>query len=240
MEPKVVWILGAGFSRSLGGPLLDDLLQPDCLRRLRATFPDPGFPLLQGILPELVVWLFHYGRRFSAGRRSELRWETPGETLWRDAEEFLDFVDLAAASPKGAAATTLKAIMHQSHGRLPPEPSELRGMARRLIAAECTAFLRSANLETERWGPYRRWVTEVVGPSDSIVTFNYDVALEHLCGVSKSMTILLPGTSKGSRDGASVLKLHGSVNWRRIPGKGAPRYQETDLESAACCTCQDT
>ena len=27
-EVKTVWILGAGFSRSLGGPLLGDLLSP--------------------------------------------------------------------------------------------------------------------------------------------------------------------------------------------------------------------
>ncbi len=26
--PRTVWILGAGFSRSLGGPLLPDLLSP--------------------------------------------------------------------------------------------------------------------------------------------------------------------------------------------------------------------
>jgi hypothetical protein len=35
---RTVWILGAGFSRALGGPLLDDLFSSDYIRMVNATF----------------------------------------------------------------------------------------------------------------------------------------------------------------------------------------------------------
>jgi len=239
--PGVVWILGAGFSKSLGGPLLDDLLQPDCLRRLGATFPRDGFPLLHGPLPEAVVWLFHYGRRFAAGRRNSRIWTDIGESLWRDAEDFLDFVDAAAASEKGPACATLDAILNHrredlfGNGASAPNASEVRAMARRLIGAECSAFLQSADVETERWGPYQRWMHGLVQSGDSIITFNYDLVLELLCRKLAHVNVQLPGPR--TVHGVPVLKLHGSVNWRRI---GTDRFEAQGLESAHCCRCESS
>jgi len=47
-EKKVVWILGAGFSKPLGGPLLKDLLAP----RNRAVVREQAGILVEGITPE--------------------------------------------------------------------------------------------------------------------------------------------------------------------------------------------
>jgi hypothetical protein len=242
MEPRVVWVLGAGFSKALGGPLLGDLLRRDCLRTLGATFPRDEFPKLHGALPEAVVWLYHYGRGFPDGRRQTRVWEDAvGEVLWRDAEEFLDYVDSAAASPRGPARLNLTTILRQhkddlfGNGTKLPHVAKLRGMARRLIAAECAAFLRSAELGLERWGPYRTWVTGLVGPRDWIVTFNYDVVPELLCTMHDRLQVVLPNQPVSSQERVHILKLHGSVSWQRV----APSmYEARAPDEVICCRCQ--
>jgi hypothetical protein len=240
MLRRVVWILGAGFSKSLGGPLLGDLLRRDCLRTLGAVFPRDEFPELHGALPEAVVWLYHYGRGFPDGRRPTRVWEAAGELLWRDAEEFLDVVDAAAASRKNAARSNIEAILrlHKEdlfgNGASLPESTDIRGMARRLIAAECSAFLRGAELGLEPWGPYKRWATHLVEDRDHIITFNYDVVLEHLCTTTSRMAVVLPNTPDSGQENARILKLHGSVNWQRIaPGL----FEARGLDHCICCRC---
>jgi hypothetical protein len=39
MNGNVVWILGAGYSRALGAPLLGEKFSPEALKRVRATYP---------------------------------------------------------------------------------------------------------------------------------------------------------------------------------------------------------
>jgi hypothetical protein len=65
MGPRIVWILGAGFSKPLGGPLLDGLLRPSALQRVKAAFPDK--PRLNELACQLAVWMFNYGIRFANG-----------------------------------------------------------------------------------------------------------------------------------------------------------------------------
>jgi hypothetical protein len=241
MDGRVVWILGAGFSRSLGGPLLGDLLRRDCLRTLRAAFPPDDFPELQGALPDAVVWLYHYGRGFPEGRRSTRVWEeAAGELLWRDAEEFLDIVDSAAASRKNVARSNIEGILHQhredlfGNGSPLPDLAAVRGMARRLVAAECSAFLRGTELGLERWGPYQHWAEYLVGERDHVVTFNYDLVLEHLCTKTQRMGVVLPNDPGSGQHNTRILKLHGSVSWQRTaPG----RFQAHGLEHFICCRC---
>lgn len=64
---KVVWILGAGFSRPLGGPLLPQLLAVSSWVQLGSRFPRDKHPNLyvEGINEALV--LYHHGRNFKDG-----------------------------------------------------------------------------------------------------------------------------------------------------------------------------
>jgi hypothetical protein len=58
-----VWILGAGFSRSLGGPLMGDLLSLGALRDITALYGEH----LNAQHAELVFYLFHCGAGFPDG-----------------------------------------------------------------------------------------------------------------------------------------------------------------------------
>src|SRR6476646_2553358 len=88
--PKRVWILGAGFSRSLGGPLMFDLLSLAARRRILRAYP-------KYITPQdadRVFWLFHCGAGFPEGPLHP-DFEMRGERRWQDAEEVLDVLDSA-------------------------------------------------------------------------------------------------------------------------------------------------
>lgn len=100
-------------------------------------------------------------------------------------------------------------------------------IARRLLAVECSQFLRGANPRTERWLPYRVWA-HYLRPGDTIVSFNYDRALELLCAWRKqnsdtsyqvNFEVITPDGDleqkihRARQFGAPALKLHGSVDW---------------------------
>jgi hypothetical protein len=89
----------------------------------------------------------------------------------------------------------------------------LAGMARRLIAAECAAFLEDADLDSELWGPYVRWANLLSPERHTILTFNYDRLPDLLAahGAGRLQVVLPGGTSAPDR--VPVYKLHGSVDW---------------------------
>src|SRR6266852_733920 len=105
---RVVWILGAGFSRSLGGPLFETLFGPWSMANLEAHFPPTEFKQLYapaaGVdVPavEIAHWLYNYGRKFDLGKNAEQghlpnAWlQAIGQKLWQDAEEYLQILDRA-------------------------------------------------------------------------------------------------------------------------------------------------
>ncbi|MEI9948279.1 MAG: SIR2 family protein [Pseudomonadota bacterium] len=200
-----VWILGSGFSKSLGGPLLNDLLTERGRLELFARFP---------------------GLRDNWGKAHKLFQEhLKGSTdpassrLWEHAEEFLDFVDAAAANPNSPVATVLRSAMNASNFReLAIE--DLRKMAVLSVAAECS-FAAYCDPQTEAWQPYVNWASQLA-EGNTIVTFNYDTVLETLGGMSTGVvrhlgkrTTILPWVNQSLEDKRDVpiLKLHGSVSW---------------------------
>ncbi len=154
---RIVWILGAGFSRPLGGPLLDDLLRPSVIQRITAAFPDK--PRLAELSCHLALWLFNYGIRFKHGIVEP---RADGAALWRDAEEFLEVLDLAALEKGSAEARTVNQLIEVFFsGRASPRESWERALpdgalnavsaaAKRIVAAETAAFTQGANLRSER------------------------------------------------------------------------------------------
>src|SRR3954463_12154597 len=73
-DGNTVWILGAGFSRPLGGPLIDDLLAYREKAGLGGVVGSTG--LAQGNYEARVV--FNWGRK---------------QGYWSHAEQFLDMVE---------------------------------------------------------------------------------------------------------------------------------------------------
>ncbi len=83
--PGIVWVLGAGFNKPLGGPLLPQLLSRGSEIRIRAAFPE-ATGLFTGAGHEAISnLLFGHG------------WQTgdPAFRPWQDAEELLELLDRA-------------------------------------------------------------------------------------------------------------------------------------------------
>lgn len=254
MSESIVWILGAGFSRPLGGPLLGDLFSEASAGNLRARFPPERYPRLKTPAADLVRWIYRWG----LGEEQSLPWagagKVRGERLWTNAEEYLEFldtaVDLGSESP---GWRRLSAVIRVYEGGTNPgarasfdglnQRQHIADTARRLLAAEVTAFLPDATMPPpalERWKPYQTWWRNV-SPGDTIVTFNYDLVLEHLAkNDSGRMFVVPPGHDAPLPAGAvRVLKLHGSVDWRRLPGTGVPDRYETGVKEDFAITCDD-
>jgi hypothetical protein len=94
-EKVVTWVLGAGFSRSLGAPLLQTLFGSDRLHDLQARYPATTCQTLTGDYIDAISPLYQVGL---------------GQGLWPDPEAFLDYLDLAASprdqlTGKGSSAS---------------------------------------------------------------------------------------------------------------------------------------
>lgn len=199
---RTVWILGAGFSRSLGGPLLATLFRQQDRGDLREMYPTSIFTHLADDC-YFTQRLYHRGKE---------------EGAWEHAEEFLEL--LASANYDDALSKSICRMYSQVEGdRLDVNRSpldELTRRAKRALAAECSRFTAGADMATERWLPYEMWMRALVPGHDKIITFNYDNVLERVAEPGKH-EVLLPQTaeSQASRTGCvPIAKLHGSVLWR--------------------------
>jgi hypothetical protein len=238
-ERRTVWILGSGFSRPLGGPLLVELLSPPSNNFVQALYKDnsyigPPRPNGDAASDELerarqaaekvrVVYATCGGSTAAVGRR-----------FWSDAEAFLDQLDAAAeGNPETPAASRMRRAISMAVGEAWPLVTidDMRSAARKLVAAECCAFLKDPNLAEERWQPYVSWAGEAK-PTDAIVTFNYDRVLELL----DSFGVVDPATGIEHAGKPNVFKMHGSVDWQEQPGLKPRKYMmHPDPENALNC-----
>lgn len=223
----IVWILGAGFSRPLGGPLLGNLLSAESARDLGIRYPDASYR--KDPATPAVRWLFQYGnpnRPASYRLLGKSGKRIPGERLWDDAEQFLDYLDTAATKgPEGPLALRILGILDSALG-IDAALQSYQGLnrmthaARRLMAAECCSFLEGIDPDSERWSPYQRWLREIFTfGEDTVVSFNYDLVVEMLADAQSARDrFQYRRTQKDPNDRPPVvfsllLKLHGSVNW---------------------------
>jgi hypothetical protein len=190
---RIVWILGAGFSRSLGGPLLADLFRQRHVHDLRETFPRSRFGTLAN-----ESWLVQ--KVFNEGKNKE--------KSWTDAEQFLSWVD--GGLHTGTSVTKfVERTLGKNSFLVAGSGSDPSRAARRALAAECHLFL-DTNTSSESWSPYREW-NHCLDRNDTVISFNYDRVVEELLG-DATTSILLPG-NRARTDVPRVLKLHGSIDW---------------------------
>jgi hypothetical protein len=226
-----VWILGSGFSKSLGGPLLKDLLVERALHQIAGAIPSiderPEF--------RRVLRLHKYGL---------------DNDIWSDAEEFLDLLDVASNDINSGAGRQMCALVYRgleetfepnTEEQAVKVVSDLRGEARRFVALQCWRFAARSNTTSESWGAYRLWRDKLVnsGAHHIILTFNYDPVLDML-----NVPIPIPSeASDGAMfqqtygDSPYALKLHGSVAWKNEWPKGYVK-PERSWELALCCSDQ--
>jgi hypothetical protein len=141
---------------------------------------------------------------------------------WSDAETFLDLLETAALEEESSPlamhlASAARCLTWE--GKTAPEVSAMRDTARRMLAMECSGYLLDAHPSTERWEPHQRWRRSILQNAElshhhTIVTFNYDRVLEILQLANR---VVLPDVAPPT-EGLAILKLHGSVDWRRTEG----------------------
>jgi hypothetical protein len=207
----IVWILGAGFSRFLGGPLLNELLTIRAAQRIATVY--------NGEEAQAVSEFEAIARLFEAGLPSTA---SNGKAQWQHAEEFLEQLALAAENPTQRRllvqwSQSSEAVEQGVRGVTEDSVPALYESAVRMLVAECCLFLEEANPKLERWAPYRSWA-QALDVNDTILTFNYDRVVE-LVGDARKGGVSVPTPSELA-DTLSLqgvpccLKLHGSVDWK--------------------------
>lgn len=219
---KHVWILGAGFSAPLGGPLFNDLFSPaneSLVHLLESNFQDRPNEFRRKLRIEARK-LYKLGK--DSGR-------------WHDPEQFLQRANdaIEASSNNPLAAWILNQTQNSERwapkgaNQIQVAKAVLRG-AKEQMAIETSLFLCGCNLESEMWRTYREWFGRL-NSDHSIVTFNYDEAIECIAKSSlvteqPKLLVHLPdgtgpyvvesGRSSTSRH-VDLFKLHGSAGWIR-------------------------
>jgi hypothetical protein len=225
---SIVWIVGAGFSASLGGPLFQDLFSSASRLNNKARFPPEILKSIVGDDADWVFALYAYGLGPDRSASHKIAFNQPGERLWGNAEEFLEFLDLAAQSSESPGHARLEVIdsLMEKPFSWGTRGGALAHMAKRLYAAECSGFLVGQSTKLERWDPYVRWLNEVVTADDTIISFNADGVIERILSeqsVINHVDVVLPlerDLAKAHEAKvALVLKLHGSVDWEFANGK---------------------
>lgn len=213
---SVVWVLGAGFSKPLGAPLLPELLGPRLLERLQVSPTYQRFANNKHV--EAALRLYNYGSEIGGLMHGlDSRASVP---IWTDAEDFLDQLEQAAREASGMSSTNAMATYFARLLKrtlnlelLDIDILKLADAARRLLAIQCELFLEGTSVHTERWAPYVRWMRQLLQPGDTIITFNYDRVVEML---NSAITVPLPPAPITlSPSNVAVLKLHGSTDWLR-------------------------
>jgi hypothetical protein len=241
-DKRVVWILGAGFSVPLGGPLFKDLISWQTLDAYVGLTDQLGGADCMD-WGDAVVFIYRAGL-------------APHRQWWRDAEQFLDVLDVLRRPDPGTLAFRIQNEMSKiaDEGKFPDHGQEyavkidvrsiltnldfkrLRLEAIRFVAGACSHFLIAADatkdskLEyvrtSEVWEPYIRW-SGMLQRGDTVITFNYDRVLRVLELASKFPDLVNPlkfflplkHDAKFPEDGRWVTQcpLHGHLYWELGP-----------------------
>ncbi|MCA9626511.1 MAG: SIR2 family protein [Myxococcales bacterium] len=233
-ETRIVWVLGSGFSRPLGGPTLEQLLSPSSHEELKLRFPIAEYPRVHNAASVFARRLYLYGRAYDIGRIAQRDNALAGERLWDHAETFLDYLDVAAGAPDSVAYKQVERVLDRLRepgdlSRL-PAVEDVHHAARRLVALECCGFADGVDTNTEKWAPFRRW-RGGIDNAHTVITFNYDRVLEKI-GL---FYVVMPDDSeeKKAQPAVRVFKLHGSVDWRRH-ADGTCESVDSDNLPATC------
>lgn len=239
------WILGAGFSRSLGGPLLNDLLSLQSLDDLwHASNPQNDEAKRNAASWATVFWLCQYGLRFPQGLPQQLQGRVTGRALWAHAEEFLEVMDGYKSATEARKARLQahanemwqsldgtggffngKTAMGRAWSPTREIPlGEVATLTPGAVAACANYFCEDLNglalNGLERGRPYCSWAESLVPNADTIVTFNYDLLAEM---TSTKIAQILPSDEDVDAARVPLLKLHGSVDWELDSNKTCRR-----------------
>ncbi len=118
---RTVGVLGAGFSKPLGGPLLPDLFSSGSRDRLLAAYGSASKyeHLFSGMASEVRRLYAGHGRNGALGNHH-----------WDDAEQFLEALDSAAFHGVGSpSANLVRALSAKMTPTWVPLPAPLEGLS---------------------------------------------------------------------------------------------------------------
>lgn len=209
--PESVWIVGAGFSRHAGGPLMYDL------------FSESADVFLESPDEHSLKAMKHVGSIF----RKYLAKNHNGQTYWQNAEDFLEKLDsLIARKTQHFVLTQLMQDMYEAGVQ---SADELRRIAFCRMCKEVQDYITQTPPCSERLIPYMHWVKHL-HESDTVITFNYDTLIETVAKyASVSMEVPLP-TDRINENRLNLIKLHGSVSWSLNSSK-IPEVRESFNET---------
>lgn len=198
-KPRTVWILGSGFSKGVGAPLLYELLS------------EKGQLLATEVFPRIPSRVKVYELFLNSGPRSM------GAKFWDHAEDFLDIVDSATDPGSSPRKEFIKKQVERIAGTT-ITVQEFRDLAVLAIASEVESHVQMGSLKSEAWQPYLHWARQLT-TQDSVITFNYDTLLEKLgrdpqTNFLKEDGVHWPGNRRAiPAELCSIFKLHGSADW---------------------------
>lgn len=175
---KKVFVLGSGFSASMGLPTLNNLFQQ--IIEYPARFDNDK----EEVLSALEVLYPHFTRKVA--------------NSYPPFEEFLSIVNSAEDFSSDEYPTIYEEGYWQNKNR-----SALR-LLTDFISGKCKEAENNALLE--------KFITSL-RYGDVIITFNWDNLVERMA-FKKNLEINL---SERSSNAISILKLHGSINWSKVP-----------------------
>ena len=228
---KTVWILGAGFSKPLGGPLLRDLMTKHLETHLLASLGSRK--LDSGFVREVRQWFEGsvQGTRHGYQERESGERVWPG-VPWTNPEEFVSVVERAVGRDADELRIALKAAtMHSGETLDERILQEMGSKCRNYLALACDYFVPRPKLfaALETTSPFRRWATSL-GRGDTILTFNYDRVVETACGDALQVALPWQPVSLEPSEAPRLFKLHGSVTFQRDPAS-----KNESLETSPSC-----
>jgi hypothetical protein len=212
---RTVWLIGAGFSASLGGPLLTQMFRREYQRDLEAYLPEVEYKKLAERIRKVQA-LYHVGK---------------DEKLWADPEQFLAYADDALSANAGPKGKVLKSVLIRAvkddfrfsaeRGKLTYVQASslaaklmlapLNEVIRKALALECSKFTWEADVASELWSPHVAWAERLDSAVDTVVGFNYDPVVE-MADTAKRVHVVLP-QEKPESGKVPYFKLHGSADW---------------------------
>ncbi len=200
---KHVYILGAGFSRPLGGPLFDNLLTMEYWRShssITSKIPSEIKECLSSLHDP-------YPQRSID--------ESLGLAKRMNAEDLIALLDWCAVNHETHQARLVGDAFSQLPANLKYSVkkdllAEINKHLKRLIACQCNSFTENLIAKVDTISPYVSWLKGLT-PDDTIITFNYDIAIET---IAASCGIEFPREpTRYRRDQPSIIHVHGCVEW---------------------------
>lgn len=236
-EVNHVYILGAGFSYPMGGPLFTDLMSLP-IRYDLGKFEHHNDPLVQRLAQAVNEISHAYGVLLK-------------EKRFRNAEHFLELCDCVLHGKESWLLQTfppqlLWLVMWNARSQPPMSELDLFRFivkaAKIRIAIEANSFLEQVPEMNDRWQPYMRWFPGL-GKTDTIITLNYDLLVETIAtkfnrpfpGRESEVNDELIAVDELMRQNEAhpnqplLCKLHGSVDFIEKNGTAyAKRYNIDD------------